>query len=224
MNNYYSKKLHTHSLKLCYEVASPRVKQFLQAEIDFVLEQLSSDDIVLDLGCGYGRVAKQLIEKADKVIGIDISEDNIKLAKDFVSNSPKCEFLQMDAANLSFPDNHFDITVCVQNGVSAFKVDPTALLRESIRVTKRGGKILYSSYSDKFWDHRLEWFQQQADKQLLGEIDMSQTKDGVIVCKDGFKAVTYSEQDFENLTSQFDIKAKIIEVDQSSLFCVMEVI
>ena len=81
MSNYYSKKLNSNKLQQCYELALARVKQFLEAEIRFVLDKINENDKVLDLGCGYGRVAVRLIEKTKKVIGIDISKENIELAK-----------------------------------------------------------------------------------------------------------------------------------------------
>jgi 2-polyprenyl-6-hydroxyphenyl methylase/3-demethylubiquinone-9 3-methyltransferase len=222
-NNYYSKKLNSNSLMNCYEIAPQRVQQFLKAEIDFVLTNISSSDHALELGCGYGRVAKRISEKAGKITGIDISTDNIQLANEYVQFSQKCEFLVMDARKLEFPNDCFDITICVQNGISAFKLDPIELLKESIRVTKNNGIILFSSYSEKFWAHRLEWFQIQSDHNLIGEIDKDLTKDGTIVCKDGFRAITYSGEDFLELTSKFNVEPEIIEVDDSSVFCRMKV-
>jgi len=82
MKNYYSEKLNSNKLQRCYDVAPDRVKQFLEEEIVFVLEKIGRNDIVLDLGCGYGRISIRLIEKAKQVIGIVISEKNIKLAND----------------------------------------------------------------------------------------------------------------------------------------------
>ncbi len=184
-----------------------------------MLKNIDHNDIVLDLGCGYGRVAVRLTEKAIKVIGIDISEDNIQLAKEYAEIYGKCEFYNMDAKKNDFPDNYFDTTICVQNGISAFKVEQSDLLKESIRVTKNGGTILYSSYLEEFWDYRLEWFQIQSEQKLIGEIDYTLTKNGFIVCKDGFRAITFSEQDFIDLTSKFIIQAEIFEVDNSSIFC-----
>ena len=64
MINYYSKLLNSNNLQRCYEIAPKRVKQFLEAEIVFVLNKTRQNDIVLDLGCGYGRVAIRLLEKA----------------------------------------------------------------------------------------------------------------------------------------------------------------
>lgn len=207
----------------CYKIAPPRVKQFLKAEIDFVLTNISSKDHVLDLGCGYGRVAKQISLKAGKLTGIDISKDNIELARDYVRPNKNCEFLVMDAKKLEFPDSFFDVTICVQNGISAFKIDPSELLSESIRVTKNKGIILYSSYSEKFWDDRLEWFQIQSNHKLIGEFDNNLTKKGTIVCKDGFRAITYSPTDFMELASKYNIVPEIIEVDNSSVFCKIKV-
>lgn len=221
MTNYYSKSLNANRLQKCFEVAPARVVQFLEAEITFVLNKINSNDIVLDLGCGYGRVAIRLLEKAKKVVGIDMSKDNIELANEIVGNNKNSEFYTMDAADLKFDDNSFDKVICVQNGVSAFKVNPLKLFKESIRVTKKGGIVLFSSYSEKFWDDRLHWFQIQAENKLIGEIDYSLTKNGNIYCKDGFHATTYSTKEFLDLASNFDVKTTIHEVDNSSIFCEM---
>ncbi len=223
MTNYYSKSLNANSLQKCYEVAPTRVAQFLEAEITFVLTKIKPNDIVLDLGCGYGRVSIRLLEKAKKVVGIDISKDNIQLANELVGNNEHCDFYTMDAAKLKFDDNTFDKVICVQNGISAFKVNPLKLVEESIRVAKKGGTILFSSYSEKFWDERLQWFQIQAYHKLIGEIDYNLTKNGVISCKDGFTAITYSAEEFLELASNFNVKATIYEVDNSSVFCEMVV-
>jgi 2-polyprenyl-6-hydroxyphenyl methylase/3-demethylubiquinone-9 3-methyltransferase len=217
--NYYSKNLNTSKLQRCYEIAPPRIQQFLTAEINFILKKLSIDDIVLDLGCGYGRVVIELAKKAKKIIGIDISQDNIELAKSLHQQIDNLEFYTMNAVELNFPAEMFDVTICIQNGISAFKEDPHLLLAEALRVTKKGGVLLFSSYSNKIWQDRLHWFQIQADEKLLGEIDYEKTKEGTIVCKDGFKAITYSGDDFLELVSKFNVEAYIDEVDDSVIFC-----
>ena len=78
-------------------------------------------------------------------------------------------------------------------------------MTEAVRVTRDGGICLFSSYSDRFWDHRLEWFKIQSEKGLLGEIDWERTGNGIIVCKDGFEATTFSEDDFRTLTSSLGL-------------------
>jgi SAM-dependent methyltransferase len=125
----------------------------------------------------------------------------------------------MDAIALGFRDGVFDVVLCVQNGISAFHVDQPALIAESLRVTRPGGRVLFSSYSDEFWRERLEWFRLQSEHGLLGAIDWNATADGVIVCRDGFKAATVSPGEFLHLASRLNVRARIKEVDQSSIFC-----
>ncbi len=81
---------------------------------------------------------------------------------------------------------------------------------------------MFSTYSPKFWEHRLRWFIMQSEAGLLGEIDYTQTGDGVIVCKDGFSAKTYSEAQFKGFISELNLRANIVEVDESSVFLVVE--
>jgi 2-polyprenyl-6-hydroxyphenyl methylase/3-demethylubiquinone-9 3-methyltransferase len=98
-------------------------------------------------------------------------------------------------------------------------VDRRALIAESIRVTRPGGTVLFSTYSAKFWNDRLAWFELQAAEGLLGEIDHERTRDGVIVCKDGFTATTVGPAEFSMLVSGFMVSSQVIEVDGSSVFC-----
>jgi len=219
--DYYSDKLSAERLKLCYEIAPPRVKQYLKAEVEYVLKNVGSSDMVLELGCGYGRVLRKIVQKTKLAIGVDTSTDSLLLGKKMLRDSKNCVLLKMNAVQLGFLDQTFDRVICIQNGISAFHVNQKDLIRESIRVTKPGGKVLFSSYSAKFWEDRLEWFRLQSEAGLVGEIDYEKTGNGVIVCKDGFTATTVRPGQFRELTSKFDVYAKIVEVDESSLFCVI---
>ena len=221
--DYYTTKLSSNRLKQCYDVASERVAQYLEAEIGHVLTLVKPDMYVLELGCGYGRVLERLLGVDCTVVGIDTSKDSLALAKASLRGNPLCHLSQMNAKSLAFRDSSFDMTVCIQNGISAFKVEPRELVLEAVRVTRNQGKCLFSSYSDKFWEHRLEWFKVQSERGLLGEIDWDKTGDGVIVCKDGFRATTFQEQDFQKLTTSLGLDASTIEIDRSSVFCEIEV-
>jgi len=194
MKGYYEEKLSSEKLLKVYKIAPPRVQQYLKAELSYVLEKISSKDVLLDLGCGL-------------------------MGKEMLNGVSNCLLIEMNAIKLGFLDNSYDVVICIQNGISAFHVDQKKLIRESIRVTKPGGTVLFSTYLDKFWSHRLHWFQLQADAGLLGEIDYKKTGDGVIVCKDGFKATSVSPDQFFELTRSLDVQSTIMEVDESSVFC-----
>lgn len=221
MRKYYSKKLSANKLKRCYDIASPRIKQYLKAEINFVLEHIHSSDTVLELGCGYGRVLREFAKHASKVVGIDTSFESLELAKEYLLDYRNIELHQMNANSLSFKEETFDAVIAIQNGISAFKVEPEVLLRESLRITKKNGKLILSSYSENFWEERLKWFILQSEEELLGEIDYEKTGNGSIVCKDGFIATTFSKKDFQNLLQKMNLKGSIQEIDLSSIFCVI---
>lgn len=222
-NHYYSKRLSAENLRRCYAIASPRIQQYLEAEIQYVLNHIQSTDIVLELGCGYGRIIARLAQRAKKVYGIDTSEESITLALKSLVELSNVELRNMNAIDLNFPNQMFDVVIAIQNSISAFKVDPHKLISESIRVTRTGGKILLSSYSEKIWDSRLEWFVKQSEEGLIGEIDLEKTGNGIIVCKDGFEAMTYTAEDFNHLSQEMGLESTIEEVDQSSVFCVIHV-
>ncbi len=221
MPDYYSEKLSAERLMRVYEIAPPRVKQYLEAEIDFVLKNIDHGDSVLELGGGFGRVASRLAEKAETTLGIDTSFTSLTMAKEEFGTlfSP----VAANTIALPFADGAFDLVACIQNGISAFHVDRRKLISEATRVTRRGGKAFISSYSDKFWNDRLQWFQVQSDAGLLGELDTEKTSDGKIVCKDGFTGTAVRPDEFERLAEDLGLKAGIIEIDDSSLFCVITV-
>jgi SAM-dependent methyltransferase len=221
VESYYNDKLAAGRLARCYDIAPPRVQRYLKAEIEFVRGFLKKSDLVLELGCGYGRVLKELSEQRLLTIGIDRSLASLKYG---LTEYPQLRrrLVCMDAVRLAFRDDLFDTVICIQNGISAFHVDPVELMSESLRVTKSGGRVLFSTYSDKFWKDRLEWFQIQADAGLLGEIDTAKTGDGIIFCKDGFSATTVSPDEFSDLAEKLGLSFKIEEVDESSLFFVID--
>jgi predicted nicotinamide N-methyase len=50
--DYYAKRLSAERLRKVYEVASPRARRYLEEEIRFVLDRITPDARVLELGCG----------------------------------------------------------------------------------------------------------------------------------------------------------------------------
>jgi 2-polyprenyl-6-hydroxyphenyl methylase/3-demethylubiquinone-9 3-methyltransferase len=219
VTTYYAERLSGRRLQQCYELASPRVQQYLECEILHVLSRLRPDDTVLELGCGYGRVALRLAERADRVVGIDVSEESLALARELAGETARCEFLLMDATDMTFDDASFDAVVCVQNGVCAFGVVPADLLREALRVTKPLGRVLLSTYADAFWPDRLAWFEDQAAAGLVGAIDRVATRRGEIVCEDGFTAGALAPDELAALCASVGVVGEISEVDRSSVFC-----
>ena len=219
MPGYYTEKLAAERLRACYDLAGPRVQAYLEAEISFVLDRVSPAAAVLELGCGYGRVLQRLVPHARIVVGIDTSWQSLQMARAFAAGARPPRLLAMDATRMGFRDHGFDLTVCIQNGVCAFASDQVTLMKEAVRVTCPGGRVLFSSYAARFWDDRLDWFEAQAALGLIGPIDQKATGNGVIVCRDGFRATTIDADGFRRLATALGLVPRIMEVDGSSLFC-----
>ena len=220
-SGYYSEKLSAERLELCYMLAPPRVQQYLSAEIEYILSVIAPGSTVLELGCGYGRVLEQLATVSHLVYGVDTSFESLCLAQRRLASKTNVIIAGMDASEPAFAAATFDVVCCVQNGISSFHVDQRALLEVAVKITNPGGLVLFSSYAEEFWEHRLEWFRLQSKHGLIGEIDESATTDGTIVCKDGFTATTVAPAQFADLAHGLGADVTIDVVDGSSVFCVI---
>lgn len=219
MDNYYAEKLNSQKLFQVYETQIPRVEQYLQAEIDFVKENLSDTQSVLELGAGYGRIVRQLAPYCGSIVGMDISVESVELGREYLKDCPNARMVAMDVNRMDF-SKPFDVVLCLQNGLSAMRADST-VINKILEVLAPGGTAYFSSYSSNFWDFRVKWFEEQASKGLLGELDYDKTQNGVIICKDGFKALTHSPEDFHKIGEDSGYPFKVQEVDGSSLFLII---
>lgn len=219
MGSYYAQKLAATRLQQVYDIAPDPVRRYLSAEIAYVQERMPPGCRVLELGCGYGRVLKELAPRAGVLAGIDTSLASLRMAKDYLAACADVMLVQMDAIDLAFPPETFDLVCCVQNGISAFHVDQRQLMVAAVSVTRPGGRVLFSSYAEAFWEDRLDWFRLQAQHGLLGAIDEAATGRGVIVCKDGFKATTVTPDQFRTLSQGLGDAVTVDTVAAASVFC-----
>ena len=80
MTSYYTQRLSAERLAQCYELASPRMQRYLAQEIKHLIGRVRPGETVLELGCGYGRVALPLAQAGCIVLGIDVAEDSAHVA------------------------------------------------------------------------------------------------------------------------------------------------
>jgi 2-polyprenyl-3-methyl-5-hydroxy-6-metoxy-1,4-benzoquinol methylase len=80
-----------------------------QSWLSDLCERVPAGGTVLDLGCGSGvPVARSLVDAGHRVTGTDISEVQVRRARERV---PQAEFIQADATAASFDDASFDAVV-----------------------------------------------------------------------------------------------------------------
>lgn len=98
---------------------------------------------VLDVACGSGYGASWLKRAgAKKVVGADIDPAAIKRARDEFG-APEIDFLEMDAVNLKFPDNSFEVVVSFET--LEHLNNQAQFIRELRRVLKPGGVLIIST-------------------------------------------------------------------------------
>jgi len=94
---------------------------------------------VLDAGCGAGVPITRWLSERFRVIGVDISEEQIRLAREFV---PEAAFLCRDMTALDFPDGSFDAICSFYAVIHVPREEHAALLQNFARMLRPGGVAL----------------------------------------------------------------------------------
>lgn len=95
---------------------------------------------VLDVATGTGSLAIELGKKAESVVGIDLSDKILAVARR-KCNSNNVSFRQMDASQMDFEDDSFDV-VTISLGLHDMPLEiRSAVLKESKRVLKPNGRL-----------------------------------------------------------------------------------
>lgn len=104
---------------------------------------LKNDDKYLEIGFGSGLFIKKYASHLSRIVGMDYSEDMVKLAssvnKEFVA-SGKAEFRKGDVSDLPWKDNEFSVVVGIETFF--FWPEPKTALEEILRVLIPGGRLV----------------------------------------------------------------------------------
>jgi len=105
-------------------------------------EPIDSASRCLDLGCGTGRICRDLAPRCHEVVGVDASAAMLARARERVQQVGlgNVSFVEAQATALPFPDGGFD-RVIVAN-LLFYLADPIAALREAARMLRPGGRML----------------------------------------------------------------------------------
>jgi len=96
---------------------------------------------VLEVGCGTGIGLGYLAKKAKKIVGIDISADNLNIAKAHYKNTRRIELFRLNAHNLSFfKPKSFDVIIAM---ATVYALNLEEFLKECQRILKKSGKLIF---------------------------------------------------------------------------------
>ncbi len=139
-----------------YGSANPVVRRLMtgfERDLDELFE-LAAPSSMLDVGCGEGvlvhqwalRMAAREGADAARVVGIDLEEESIQAgwAK---RPAPNLEYRVMEAANLPFAENEFDLASAIE--VLEHVPDPEHTLAEMARCAER--HLLVSVPREPLW-------------------------------------------------------------------------
>jgi SAM-dependent methyltransferase len=108
-----------------------------RAWLDELRDQIPPGGLVLDLGCGSGiPVARDLTAAGYRVTGVDISEVQIRRARELV---PDAEFIRADISAVAFEPASFDAVVSFFALIHVPIDDQLPLLRRVARWLRPGG-------------------------------------------------------------------------------------
>jgi ubiquinone/menaquinone biosynthesis C-methylase UbiE len=100
-----------------------------------------ADKSVCDFGCGLGNLVAALADRFPRaaITGIEISDQQLESARLKNLSRPNVNLIKADVLDNGLPDGRFDLTYC--RYLLEHVTDPTAAVREMLRVTKPGGTV-----------------------------------------------------------------------------------
>lgn len=109
---------------------------------------LQATDRVLELGCGVGRIGRELAPNIGHWEGTDISANMLGVARDRLAAHANVGFTELHRASLQpLPDASFDKAYCVAVFIHMDKEDVYLYLEDIARVLKPGGMIYFDTWN-----------------------------------------------------------------------------
>ena len=113
------------------------------------------DDIVLEIGCGIGRVGQALAPKCKQWIGCDVSRNMLGHARRRLADLGNVRFLEVSGFDLRpIPDASVDVAYCTVVFMHLDEWDRYSYVLEAHRVLRPGGRIFVDNFNlctDEGW-------------------------------------------------------------------------
>lgn len=130
-----------HSRDMRYAVTDPYLLHYLTRD-------RMNGHTVLEVGCGQGFDACEIVPYCERYVGVDLSAQSIRIAKREVRRccppGSQSEFIVADAQHLPFNDGKFSLVYSI--GVLHHTADFPAALREIHRVVRKDGEFILMLY------------------------------------------------------------------------------
>jgi len=98
-------------------------------------------DVVLEIGCGVGRIGKALAPKCGTWIGTDVAGNMLKHASERLKDLPNVQFVEISGLGLQeIPDASVDVVYCAVVFMHLLEWDRYRYVLDAFRVLRPGGR------------------------------------------------------------------------------------
>ena len=124
-------------------------------ECDFIEQEINHDKSlkIIDIGCGTGRHSIELAKSGYQVMGIDLSESQLKRAREKAKEEGlEIDFQKHDARNLPF-EGEFDLAIMLcEGGFPLMETDEMnfEILKNATKTLKDNGKLIFTTLNGLF--------------------------------------------------------------------------
>jgi ubiquinone/menaquinone biosynthesis C-methylase UbiE len=152
------------------------------------------DDVVLEIGCGIGRVGKLLSGECLHWFGADISGGMLAHAEKRLRERPNVSLVELATVGLQeFPRDAFDLVYCTIVFMHLFEWDRYRYVEEAYRVLRPGGSCYFDNFpldSEHGWKVFTEGSRYPVERRPA-HISMASTREelGIYLRKAGFTDV-----------------------------------
>lgn len=120
-----------------FEATGIETLQFLQQSVG-----VHANDVVLEIGCGIGRVGRQVAPLCRRWIGCDVSPNMLRFAAERLRDLPNVELKEISGFDLQgVPDGSCDLVYCTVVFMHLTSWDRFNYVIEAARVLRPGGRI-----------------------------------------------------------------------------------
>jgi len=123
-----------------------------QMLLGVLLNDLQENDSILDVSCGTGLLASQLIEKRasfQELVLNDISPRMLGIARNRLPNDPRISFTAWPAEDLQFEGNRFTKIICL-NAFHNYE-KPSLVLKKFKQLLTPNGKLYLLDWNRSGW-------------------------------------------------------------------------
>jgi len=150
MSGWDKKRDVMHRYDLTAHIYDMQYAEEQTAKIEAVMESINmeKEGLVLDVGCGTGLLFNYVANKAEAIVGLDISRKILLQAKERAKKFLRVHLILADSDNVPLKEDvfsHVFALTLIQN-----TPDPLKTLNEIKRVTKENAAIVITGLKKKF--------------------------------------------------------------------------